>query len=493
VKLQTLLDVLDEKQVQGNIDREILDITFDSREVKQGTLFAALRGAKTDGHNFIKSAVANGAAALLVEDDSAVEPDVDIPVIKVSDSRKVLAPLSARFFDYPSGKMKMIGVTGTNGKTTTTHMISSILNANGVKTGVMGTLYVKIIDKTFTIPNTTPESLVIQRYLADMVNAGVETVIMEVSSHALYHERVAGILYDGAVFTNLSQDHLDFHKTMDDYFEAKKKLFTRIKPASEGGFALINSDDERASKLYDILTVPYISYGIHRNPHLRAENIKIDMMGTSFRAVRDLTEVPVSMKMSGTFNVYNALASVGTALFMNVPIEAISRGFKTLPGVRGRFELVDEGQSFGVVVDYAHTPDGLQNVLSSAKELVKNRLIVVFGCGGDRDRAKRPIMGEIAAKYGDVVIVTSDNPRTEEPFRIITDIQVGIEKHRKDYIVEVDRKSAIRQAVEVAESGDLIVIAGKGHETYQIFRDKTIHFDDAEVAREALRAKKSAV
>jgi UDP-N-acetylmuramoyl-L-alanyl-D-glutamate--2,6-diaminopimelate ligase len=493
VKLQNLIDVLNEKHTRGNTDRDILDITFDSREVKPGTLFVALRGSKTDGHNFLESAVKNGASALLVEDENAVKPDIDIPVITVPDSRKALAPLSLKFFDYPASKMKVIGVTGTNGKTTTTHMISCILNAHGVKTGIMGTLYVKILDKTYSVPNTTPESLVIQRYLAEMVNAGVETAIMEVSSHALYHERVAGIVFDGAIFTNLSQDHLDFHKTMDDYFEAKKKLFTRIKPASEGGFALINSDDERAPKLYEILNVPYMSYGIHKDPYLRAEEIRIDMTGTSFKAVRELTEVPVKMKMSGTFNVYNALAAVGAGLFMNVSTDAISEGFKTLPGVRGRFELIDEGQDFGVVVDYAHTPDGLQNVLSSAKELVRNRLIVVFGCGGDRDRSKRPIMGEIAAQYGDVVIVTSDNPRTEEPVRIITDIQLGIEKHRKDYIVEVDRKNAIMHAIDIAQSGDLVVIAGKGHETYQIFRDGTIHFDDAEVARESLKLKKSAV
>ena len=484
--LSKLINSLEKKHVIGNTETEINKITFDSRQVNPGDMFVAIRGVKTDGHKYIPQALSRGACAIVTEEDLN-ESFPGTTVIKVQNSRKALASLAACFFNYPAEKLKIIGVTGTNGKTTTTHMISDVLEEHGIKTGIIGTLYIKIRDKTIPARVTTPESLEIQEYLAEMVSAGIGAVAMEVSSHSLYFDRVYGIKFTGAIFTNLTQDHLDFHGDMKKYFNEKKKLFTRIISKDKGGFGVINNDDPKSREIADILSVPYISYGLFNNPDLSAKNISLDMHGTSFTAKRAGLSIPVHMKMAGKFNVYNALAAIGTGLFMGVPPSAITKGLERTKGVRGRFELVSEGQPFGIIVDYAHTPDGLKNVLESAKLLTKNRLIAVFGCGGDRDRTKRPVMGETAAILSDVIIVTSDNPRTEEPEAIIADIISGVKKIRKDYQIEPDRRNAIRLAIEQAKDGDVIVIAGKGHETYQIFKDKTIHFDDAEEARLALK------
>lgn len=485
MKLLDLIEALDEKRTCGETEREIRKIVYDSRQAEPGSLFVAIPGTKLDGHRFINSAITRGAVGVVSERPVSFEK---IPVIQVPDSRKALAQLAARFYDYPARKLKIIGVTGTNGKTTTSHMIASILEQNDIKTGIIGTLYAKIGDEKLDTRITTPESLEIQQYLSRMTEAGLEAAVMEVSSHALHFDRIFGIEFDGAVFTNISQDHLDFHGDFETYFNEKKKLFTRIKPSHRGGFALVNSDDPRAPEIVETLTVPYKSFGIYRKPDIRAKKIRKSVYGTSFVAESDRWDIPIKLKMVGEFNIYNALAAVGVGLFWDVPPVNIYRGLESLSGVRGRFEIIDEGQPFGVVVDYAHTPDGLENVLKAARDITLNRLIVVFGCGGDRDRKKRPIMGEIAGEYGDLVIVTSDNPRTEDPRKIIAEIQPGVEKNTKDYEVEVDRRTAIQKAISMAERGDLIVIAGKGHETYQIFKNRTIHFDDAEEARKAIRA-----
>ncbi len=481
MKLKNLIDVLPEKELYGDLDRDVKNIVYDSRRAEVGSLFVALRGTKTDGHKYVKSAISNGAIGVVAEEEMPFEK---IPVIKVPDTRVALARLAEKFYGYPAKKLKIIGITGTNGKTTTAHMVSSILEEYGIPTGVMGTLYIKIGDEKYKANMTTPESLDIQRYLSKMVEKGIQAVVMEVSSHALHFNRVMGLSFDGAIFTNLSQDHLDFHKDMEEYFLAKRKLFYMIK---EGGFALLNADDLRTPQIIKVLVdVPYKTYGIYRMCDIRAKNIEKSIYGTSFVAESSRWDIPIKMKLVGEFNIYNALASVGVGLFMDIPPAIISSGIAKLKGVRGRFELIEEGQNFGVVVDYAHTPDGLRKVLKAAKELTQRRLITVFGCGGDRDRKKRPIMGEIAAEYSDVVVITSDNPRTEDPKSIIAEIQVGVAKKRGDYLVFVDRREAIFEAIGMAEEGDLVVIAGKGHEDYQIFGTKRVHFDDAEVAREAI-------
>jgi len=484
--LENLTGCLREYQIQGDNSVEITGIAYDSRRVKPGDLFVAIKGLKTDGHKYVRAALRRGAVGLVVQED--VNED-NIPTVRVPDSRKSLAKLSARFYDYPADKLKIIGITGTNGKTTTCHMISEIIKASGKKPGMIGTLYVKIGDKTFPTNITTPESLDIHKYLARMVESGVETAVMEVSSHALYFGRVEGIKFQGAIFTNLSQDHLDFHVDMDSYFEQKKKLFGMIKPGEHGGFAVLNSDDAMTPRIIKTLTVPFRSYGIYRHPDIRARDIHTDITGTSFVAESKEWDIPIHMRLIGIFNVYNALAAVGAGLSLRMPPAYITKGLRDLPGVRGRFENVDEGQRFGVIVDYAHTPDGLRKVLKSAKKLTEKRLITVFGCGGDRDRIKRPIMGEVVAEYADYIIVTSDNPRTEEPMSIISDIKPGIEKGKKDFVVEPDRKSAIEKAINEALPGDIVMIAGKGHEDYQILKDRVIHFDDVEVARDALRVR----
>ncbi|MCE1245950.1 MAG: UDP-N-acetylmuramoyl-L-alanyl-D-glutamate--2,6-diaminopimelate ligase [Firmicutes bacterium] len=485
MKLSNLISNIEKSDARGDLSRDITSIAYDSRKVEAGCLFVAMRGVNTDGHQYIKAAIEKGATAIIAENDLILE---NIPVIKVPDSRAALAKLAECFYGYPAEELDIIGVTGTNGKTSVTHMIAEALGANGIKTGIIGTLYVKIGNKIYPTNNTTPESLELQMYFSKMLEAGCKAVAMEVSSHGLHYNRVNGIKFRAGVFTNLTQDHLDLHHDLEQYFDAKKKLFDMIKPEEEGGFAIVNSDDWKVQELVSHLKVPYLSYGIYRRPDVRARNIKMSFAGTSFVAESDRWDIPIRMKPIGTFNIYNALAAVATCLKMNVPPVAISRGFSNLPVVRGRFETIDEGQSFGVVVDYAHTPDGLKKILETARELTQRKLIVVFGCGGDRDRTKRPIMGEHAAEFGDLVIITSDNPRTEDPVSIINEIRPGVEKNGRDYVIEPDRRTAIFRAIESAKAGDLVVIAGKGHETYQIFKDKTIHFDDAEVAREAIGA-----
>jgi len=484
LKLANLIKCLKSRAIKGQLGREISDIAYDSRKVQPGSLFVAIRGTKTDGHLYIDAALNNGAVGLVVESRMDY---ANIPVIGVPDSRRALARLAMHFYDYPASKLKIIGVTGTNGKTTTALMIGEILKAHGKIPGVIGTLYIRVGEETFSTNITTPESLEIQKFLAMMVDEGVKIVAMEVSSHSLYFDRVEGIEFQGAVFTNFSQDHLDFHLDLNEYFEQKKSLFRKIVPRKYGGFAILNSDDIKTPEIVDILDVPYSSFGIYRHPDVRAKNIHTDVTGTSFVAESDRWDIPVKMKLLGTFNIYNALAAIATSLHLNIPPAAISRGLNNMKIVRGRFETVNEGQPFDVLVDYAHTPDGLEKALQSARKLAQNRLIVVFGCGGDRDNAKRPVMGEHVAEYADFAIITSDNPRNEDPMSIISDIQPGIEKGNIDFMIEVDRETAIYEAIEMAEPGDLVLIAGKGHETYQIFRNETINFDDVQVAREAIR------
>lgn len=470
---------------------EIKQITADSREVKEGSLFICLTGAHVNGHTFVDKAVASGAVALLVSEPVSV-PD-HVAVITVADTRVAMQECVPFFYDYPASKMRMIGVTGTNGKTTTTHIIGHILRAQGHKVGIIGTVHTLIGDKAYPIHNTTPDVVDLQHILCQMVEEGVTHCIMEVSSHALALGRVAGVEYDTAVFTNLTQDHLDFHKTFENYLTAKCKLFEQVSAPNQhkkNKGAVINIDDPYGKRVMEKNSAPLITYGTKGEGTLEGENLTITSKTSVYDVVYEGKQYPIHMKITGLFNVYNTLAAIGAALFEGVSMEAIVEALKNFTAVPGRFELVEEGQDFAVVVDYAHTPDGLENILETAKKIVDNHILVVFGCGGDRDATKRPIMGGIAAQYGDKIYVTSDNPRTEDPEKIVAQVAEGVkEQLRPDssYKVITDRREAIFEAIRDAQKGDVVIIAGKGHEDYQILKDKTIHFDDREVAREALK------
>lgn len=484
--LRQLLEALDVISVTGTPEINIEDICYDSRQALPGTLFVAIKGYQTDGHRYIDKAAAAGAVAVVVEYDVAVPEG--LTVIKVADSRKALALLANHFYRHPSKQLTMVGVTGTNGKTTTTYLMAAIWRQAGIKPGVIGTIRNLIGEKELPVTNTTPESLDLQKLLARMVEEGVKGVAMEVSSHALALNRVAGVDYDLAVFTNMTQDHLDFHGTMEEYLAAKAKLFAMgIK------YAVINADDPAAEHLVKVSRGKVYTYAIDRDADVKAKDIAVTAKGVSFTASGPWGEHKLELKLTGRFNVYNSLAAYTAAMALGIPAGEVKAALESVPGVAGRFELVDQGQDFAVVVDYAHTPDGLENILTTARQITGGRLITVFGCGGDRDRTKRPIMGEIAARYSDLAVVTSDNPRTEDPARIIQDVVEGINKAAfpEDYLVIQDRREAINRAIELAREGDVVVIAGKGHEDYQIIGTTKYPFDDRSVAREALERRLS--
>ena len=489
--LKDIISTLDVQQVQGNQNVSIQDITADSRAVKLNSLFIAFDGATVDGHNYIDKAVAAGAVAVIVSKPVTV-PD-DVCVITVSDTRQAMMVCVPYFFDYPANRMRMVGVTGTNGKTTTTHMIRHILKAQGHKVGVIGTVHIMIGDTSYPIHNTTPDVVDLQHILHQMVQENVEYCVMEVSSHALALGRVSGVEFDTAVFTNLTQDHLDFHKTFENYLAAKCKLFEQVSAPNQvkdNKGAVINIDDSYGHRVMGKTTAPTITYSTLGKGTLNASDVHMSTKNSQYTVNYKGESYPVSMNTTGLFNVYNTLAAIGACLQEGISMEAIDTALKTFSSVPGRFELIEEGQDFAVVVDYAHTPDGLQNILETAKAIKENRIIIVFGCGGDRDATKRPIMGRIAAEYGDKIYVTSDNPRTEDPVQIVKDVEVGVKEALRDgtsYEVIVDRREAINHAIHDAKAGDIVIIAGKGHENYQILKNETIHFDDREEARKALK------
>lgn len=482
--LKQLLEAVEPLTANGNLEINIESICYDSRQAQPGSLFVAVQGYKTDGHQYINNAVASGAVAVVLEKEVTVPSD--ITVVKVADSRKALALLADKFYKHPSKSLTMVGVTGTNGKTTTTHLIAAIWRKLGIRPGVIGTIHNLIGEKVLPVNNTTPESLDLQKILAQMVEEGVQGVAMEVSSHALALNRVAGVEYDMAVFTNITQDHLDFHGTMEEYLAAKSKLFTKgIR------YAVINADDPAAEQLKQVSQGKVYTYGIDQPCDIQAKDIIVSAKGVSFTACGPWGEHHLNLKLTGRFNVYNALAAYTAGMALGASGELVKAALEEVPGVAGRFELVDQGQDFAVVVDYAHTPDGLENILTTARQITSGRLITVFGCGGDRDRTKRPIMGEIAARYSDIPVVTSDNPRTEEPEKIIEDVLEGVNKisSPENYLVICDRREAINRAIELAQKGDVVVIAGKGHEDYQIIGDTKYPFDDRLIAKEAIMRK----
>ena len=489
--LQELVLLLPNAKVQGKVDFSIEALAHDSRQVVPGTLFVCLSGFKTDGHNYIMQAYAQGAVAVLVEKEIENIPQ-GLTVITVADTRDAIRAITPYFFDYPSRKLRMIGVTGTNGKTTTTYLLRSILQEAGFKVGIIGTIQNSIGQRVVPTKNTTPDVIDLQSLLAEMVASSMDYVVMEVSSHALALERVTGCEFDVGIFTNMTRDHLDFHVTFENYIAAKAKLFQslgKIGNYKKGKTAIINTDDGAANFILSSTACKTITYGINTNADVMAEHANIQASGTSFNIVGSFAHITLQLKITGLFNVYNVLSAVGAALAEGIDSQIIKIALEKFQSVPGRFELVNIDQPFSVIVDYAHTPDGLENILKTAQQIAKKRIIVVFGCGGDRDRSKRPIMGKIAAEYGHIVIATSDNPRSEDPGIILNEIETGIKAGLttgKIYEKISDRRQAIARALHMAESDDIVIIAGKGHENYQILKNRTISFDDKEVVREII-------
>ena len=471
-------------------DAVITSIERDSRQVGAGALFACIAGAHVDAHSFIPNVARAGARAILTQRESVDVPD-GISVLHVPNIEEALDVIVPYFYDYPARAMRVIGITGTNGKTTTSYLTRAILRHAGRRVGLIGTIQVMMEDEVFHTANTTPDVIVMQQLLAEMRTRKMDTVVMEVSSHALDQGRVAGIEFDTAVFTNLTQDHLDYHKTMENYAHAKARLFDLVSAegAKTGKTAVLNADDAWSKAMRAHTRCPIISYGVAHDADLMAHNVHLAQDGMDLTLVHKGADVgSLHVGITGLFNVSNVLAATGTALAENVPTADIVAALTAFTGVPGRFELVRAGQDFSVIVDYAHTPDGMENVLRTARAVTAERIIAVFGCGGDRDRTKRPIMGRMAAELADIVVLTSDNPRTEDPAAILDEVETGVLPviGDKPYEKLVDRRTAIFHAVQRAQKGDTVVILGKGHENYQILKDKTIHFDDRETAREAI-------
>jgi len=492
MQLKELAGRIAASRIVGDGGVEFGGIQTDSRKVRPGDLFVCIPGFTQDGHDYAAEAAGRGAVALVAERETGA----GLPFLLVKDSRRAMGLIASHFYGYPSRQLKLIGVTGTNGKTTVTFLIDRILSDRGHRTGLLGTIHTKIAGEISAAERTTQEALDLQRVLRVMADRGVEYCTMEVSSHALELGRVNGCRFRIALFTNLTRDHLDFHGTMERYRDAKGLFFSRLgndygPDPGEDRFAVLNADDP-VSEYYARLTAAQIvTYGIEKSADVRASEIRTTLSGTAFRLESFAGTAEIRMKLVGRFNVYNALAAAAAALAEGIPLEAVSGSLEAADPVEGRMETVNAGQDFLVLVDYAHTPDGLENALRSISEFAEGNVITVFGCGGDRDKTKRPIMGRIAAEYSDLVIVTSDNPRSEDPEAIIRDIERGLLEagFPKDrYRIMPDRREAIRAAVREAGRGDVVLIAGKGHETYQILRDRTIAFDDRTEAAEAIRS-----
>lgn len=478
MKLSNLLLNLDVIETEGNKNCEIRGIAYNSKDVQKGYLFVCITGFKADGHVYAMDAVKRGAAAIVVEKE--IELPEGTTVIKVRDSREALSLISAAYFDHPASKLKLIGVTGTNGKTTTTYLIKSILEKAGFKTGLVGTISNIIGDKVIDSKNTTPESYDLQKMLNEMVNEEMDYCVMEVSSHSLELKRVAGCHFNVGIFTNLTRDHLDFHKTFENYLNAKLKLF------KQSGTAVVNIDDEYSDRILNGIDIPAVTYSEKKDSDIKAEKLKITSKYSSFILKCRGSETPIKLPMPGRFNVYNALAAASACICEGIPLNIIKEGLESVSGVPGRSEVIDSGRDFTIIIDYAHTPDGLENILNTVHEYAQSRIITLFGCGGDRDKTKRPIMGEIAGRLSDICIVTSDNPRTEDPEAIIDDILPGIKKTGTYYRVIINRWEAIKAALSIAGKDDVVLIAGKGHETYQVLKEGKIHFDEREIVRDIL-------
>ena len=452
-------------------DTEITGIAYNSRNVMPGNVFVCIKGYETDGHKYAQDAVNNGAAAIIAQD----KIDVDVPVLYVENSRRTIAEMACRFYGNASKKFKLIGVTGTNGKTTITYLVKSILDEAGKCVGVIGTNQNIIGDKvllTQSTTPTTPNALELQQLFAEMAQSEAEYVVMEVSSHALELDRVHGCHFDVGVFTNLTQDHLDFHGTMENYLNAKAKLFNLCDKG------VVNFDDDGGKKIAAKAPCEILKVGMGAGCDLMAENVNISARGTDFDIIYKGEKYPIHIQIPGKFSVYNAICAAGAALELGIDMETIRKGLAAASGVTGRVEVVPTDTDYTVIIDYAHTPDGLENIIKCVKEFAKGRVITLFGCGGDRDNTKRAIMGEIAGKYSDFSIITSDNPRTEDPVKIVEQIEEGMKRTNGKYTVIVDRRKAIAYALDHAKADDAIILAGKGQETYQIIGKEKFDFDE---------------
>ena len=478
MKLKELLKNIKIKELHADPETEITGVAGDSRKADNGSLFVAVKGYESDGHKYIPSAVKNGAVCVMCQ----TPPENDVPYVLTENTRQGLALASANFYGRPAEKMKIVGVTGTNGKTTTTNLIKSIIEkCLGAKVGLIGTNGNMIGSEMLDTERTTPESNELQELFARMYNAGCEYVVMEVSSHALYLDRVYGIPYEAAVFTNLTEDHLDFHPTMEEYGKAKSILFSMCK------YGAVNIDDEYAGMMLSAAKSPVIRYSTKdSSADLCAEDMVLNDDSVEFTAVYKGEKCRAKLGIPGKFSVYNGLSAISAALILGIDLKAAAAALEGCAGVKGRAEVVPTGRDFTMIIDYAHTPDALENIINTVRGFAAGRVVTLFGCGGDRDSKKRPIMGKIAADKSDFVIVTSDNPRTEEPSAIINDILAGMEGTETPYTVIENRREAIGWAIENAKPRDIIILAGKGHETYQILGREKFHFDEREVIAQFL-------
>jgi UDP-N-acetylmuramoyl-L-alanyl-D-glutamate--2,6-diaminopimelate ligase len=501
MKLGELVQTLERPSTRATdrLDKEVQDIAYDSRKVRAGSLFVAVRGFHSDGHQFILQAVQKGAVAVIAEHEGGPAAG-SVPQIIVGDSRRALALLADAFYGHPSRRLSLIGITGTNGKTTTTYLVKSIIEAAGKTAGLIGTIDYRVGDTVYPAPNTTPESLDLQRLLAEMAGLGATYCVMEVSSHALALGRTLGCRFAAAAFTNLTQDHLDFHETMDAYFRAKLGLFIGL---SSDRHAVINLDDSRAAEIMRETEAKVVTTGMTDQADIHPRGtVQHGINGLAFEAATPAGPVAVESTLVGWHNIYNILTAIGIGTSLGFEARVIARGIKNMKAVPGRMEKVDEGQPYGVVVDFAHTEDALVRLLEAVREIAAGRIITLFGCGGDRDRTKRPKMGAAAISGSDIVIVTSDNPRTEDPLGIIREVEAGMKDGlkmgssdttpgvalgKKPYYVISDRQAAVAAAIGMAKPGDVVVLAGKGHEDYQIIGNEKIHYDDREIAREEIR------
>ena len=465
---------------------EICQLVCDSRKVETGALFFALHGAKADGNKFIQDAIKRGALAIASEEQAPGKIPAGVVWVQVREARKTLAIAAANFLGHPASGLQLVAVTGTNGKTTTTSVADAIVKASGAQTGLFGTIAYHTPLGDYPAPNTTPESVDLQGFFAEIRDAGGRYAVLEASSHSLAMDRLWGCHFQAAVFTNLTREHMDFHKTFEDYFAAKKRLFEGT-GAGAPEVAVLNTDDEFGKRLAG-LAKKTITYGLESDADITTKKFQLTFDGLAFTAQTPNGKVHAESRLVGRINVYNLLAAIGAAQALGLSNQVIENGIRNLESVSGRFQRIDLGQPFLVIVDYAHTDDALENLIRTARELnPKGRIITLFGCGGEKDRTKRPVMGEVTGRLSDLTILSSDNPRSEDPLKIISDIIVGLQKTGGKYLIEPDREKAIGMAMEEARSGDIVLLAGKGHENYQILADRTFEFDDREMARRALR------
>lgn len=477
--------------VTGTLEKEISNVAYDSRQAEKDCLFAAIPGYRHDGRQFMEDAVQRGATAILTEAplDQLASLNLasrNVTAMRVQNCRRALAFVSAEFYRHPSRALNLVGVTGTNGKTTVTYLMESIVGAMGEPCGVIGSINYRYADKTFKSPMTTPEAPDINHMMQAMVDESVRWCVVEVSSHSLELHRVRNLDFSVVVFTNLTRDHLDFHGTIENYKQAKKKLFSNFTDAKR----VVTIDDLAGREISNEYPQNLLTTGIYRHAEIMAEHVVLTDRGSEFILKTPWGSQPVRSPLLGQHNIYNMLSAVGAALHQNVPLDIVVNGLQAIKCVPGRYERIDMGQDFAVAVDYAHTDDALQNILNAARAFIHNNIILVFGCGGDRDRGKRREMGRVALEGGDYSVITSDNPRSEEPLSIIEDIRRGIPHHAiegEHYVLIPNRKEAIEHAINKAKTGDIVLIAGKGHEDYQILKTETIHFDDREVAGDALK------